>query len=219
MSRYSTTTHKNTKEEPLHICILCGSVGYREKGNGPKVLKTLGECSIFEHQLNTIRHVYPNAKVSITSGFQADKIIRLRPEGVSIIENQLWEEYNTTEEIRLLLNSIEPYRLLLIDGAVFFDPESIKDLTNTTSVFLYDNKDEQDIGVQIDEGEIVRFSYGLNKKWGGLVYLEDIALSTLKKIANRENSKYCLHELLNIMITKGIQFKQVESVRSKLIKF
>lgn len=218
-NKYTTVTHKNTKEEPLYVCILTGTAGYREKTKGVRVMRTLGDCSILEGQLNTLRHCYPKANVTITTGFQADRIIKIKPDNVSIIENQLFEELNTAEEIRLLLNSINPSRLLLIDGAIFFDEESIRNITETSSVFMYRNNDIQDIGLKYEDGNVINFAYGLTEKWAGLVYLEGEALSVLKKIATRENNKLCLHELLNILLQRKIELKVISSNKSKLVKF
>lgn len=219
ISKYITSTKHNQKDEPLYVGILAGTIGYREKVKGAKILNQFGKTTVLENQCNTIRHFDTNSKVSITVGFQADKIIRTRPAETSIIENRLYEEENTAEEIRLLLNSINPYRLLLVDNAVIFEHHDLIEICQTSSIITYISDNDEDVGVYSEDDKVINFSFGLKNKWTGLVYLEGRTLDIFKKIITRETTKLMLHELLNILIDRKGELNVIDGSKSKIVRF
>lgn len=217
MNRFTTTTRKDLKLEPLYVVILAGTLGYREKSKGPKILQSHNGETILDLQTKVIRNAYPKAHISVTTGFQADKIIRSKPEDVHIIENQLWEGLNTTEEVRLYLNSVSANRVLFIDGSVYFSQHAIQ-ITSTPSVFYYKSNDEKEIGIHVENNNVIHLSYGLEDKWAGLLYLEGKSLDTFKKICSRENSKLCLFETINLLLEKNVELQGFTSTKSEIIK-
>lgn len=219
MGKYITTTHKVVKDEPLYVGILASTVGYRQKAYGVRILTQVGDSTVSELQLSALRNSCPNAKISLVAGFQADKVIRNRAFNVSILENQLYLDTSSGEEIRLLLNSINPSRLLLVDGAIVFDYQCINRLTESSSVFVYENEDDSEVGMQIEDGFVTHFSYGLTNKFSGLVYLEGEILESLKKMINRNHSKLLLFELLNMLINNKQTLKVVGSNKTRLVRF
>lgn len=217
MNRFTIGTRHELDQEPLYVVILAGSLGYREKSKGPRILQTHNNKSILDIQISTIKHVYPKANISITTGFESDKIIRAKPPNVSVIENQLWEELNTVEEIRLYLNSVSASRVLFIDGPIYFTNTAIQ-ITSKPSVYYYYNETDNEVGLRLDDGYVTHFSYGLPHKWAGLVYLEGKSLDIYKKICTRENNKLCMFETLNLLIDKNIKLAGITSGKSNTIR-
>jgi len=217
LSRYTTVTRFDSANEPLHFCILAGGCGYREKSKAPKILQSHHGKSILDIQIDTILECYPKAIISITAGFQADKILREKPAPAIVIENQLWESSNTIEEVRLFLNSTHAKRVLFIDGAVFFNHHAIQ-ITSSPSAFILQVGNESDVGVTLENGVVQNFSYGLKNTWSGLVYLEGKSLDMLRKICSRENNKLILHEGLNLLIDKGVKITGITSDKMETMK-
>ena len=218
MNRFTTSTKRDLEQEPLHVVILAGTLGYREKSRGPSILQTHNNQSILDIQVATIRHTYPKAIISVTVGFQSDKIIRLKPDNVSIIENQLWEDLNTVEEIRLYLNSVNAHRILFIDGPVYFCNNAIQ-ITSKPSIYYYTSDSEKEVGLRTEDGYVTHFSYGLEDKWSGIAYLEGRSLDIYRKICSRENNKLCMFETLNILLEKGITLAAITSTKTKIVRF
>lgn len=208
MSRYLVPTKHHNIDEPLYVVILAGSLGYREKSKGPKVLQFHDGMSVLEHQARTIHNVYPKAHISVTAGFQADKIIRFKPEYVSVIENQLWETHNTVEEVRLYLNSVNARRVMFVDGAILFTNQAINIATHS-SILCCENPLSDEVGVYVENNKVINFSYGLDNKWTGILYLQDRDLIEFKKACSRENAKLCIFEILNMLLDKKINLKAV----------
>ncbi len=217
-NKYTVPTRKNIELEPLHVVILAGGVGFREKKQGVKALTQIGENTLVEHQLRVLRHVYPKAIVTVTVGFEAERIIKSKL-NVAFIENTRWDEFNSVEEMRLYLNAFNPSRLLIIDGSVHFNEHAIQPLSSYSSVLLYSNSDNQEIGCREEDGKIVRLDYGLTTKWSGLVYLDGLALERFKKLVVRSNSKLFLYESLNLLLEKKVEIGAIYSTKAEIIKF
>ena len=94
-------------KQQMSVVILAAGMNYRAKSYGPKCLLTdKNDITLLSLQINNIRAVYPESEIILTVGFEADKILKKVPSDVRIIENQLYENTNTIEEIRLSLNNI-----------------------------------------------------------------------------------------------------------------
>lgn len=217
MPRYITNTRGHKPTEPLHVCILSAGLGYREKSKGPKVLQLLDGVTVLELQTKTILRSNPDARICVTAGFQSEKVIRFKPAAVTVIENQLWETHNSIEEVRLYLNSVHAKRVLFVDGAVAFTKVALS-IVDSPSIFVYSTKESNEVGVSINEGLVEHFSYGLENKWSGLVYLEDKSLEVFKQICTKENRQLSLFETLNLLISRGVQLKVKSSNRNEIVK-
>lgn len=219
MNKYTVHTKSNPQQEPLYVAILAAGIEYRSKGKGNKSLTYLGHETVLEHQLKTIRHTFPHAITTVIAGFEADKVIKLRQAETNIIENQLYESLGVAEDIRLYLNSCWPSRVLFIDGAVSFCSEAVRSLIQKPSVFVYQTNDTDQVGVYIENGRVINFSYGLSTAFSGLCYLEATSLSILKKIVNKENGKLLFSELLNMLIDKNVGLTTVSNNKAEIVRF
>lgn len=219
MNKYTVTTKKIFQQEPLYVVILASDLAYRAKTYGNPILTNLGNVTLLEHQLSVIRHTYPNAIVSIVVGFQADRVIKYHSDKLNIIENVSYETLGKGEDIRLYLNSCWPSRVLFIDGAISFCERTVRLLTEKPSIFTYNSDDERQVGVFIENEKVEHLSYGLPEKFSGLCYLEGTSLSSLKKIANRDNNRLLLFELLNKMIEKNVEIKAINDNTCEIVKF
>lgn len=217
-NRFTTTTKTNIKEEPLYVCICGGSVGYRERSAGVKLLKIHEGSSILEHQVATIQKAFPDAVITVVAGFEADKVIRHRPQ-ISLIENQLYETTGPLEELRLFLNTCFPFRLLIIDGPVFFNHHSLKFIEfDDGNILKYDNDNPKEIGVQSVNNIVEHFGYGIKDKWSGLVYLEGKQIECLKRIVKRENNKLSIFEGLNLLLEQNIVLRSTGNHRAEICR-
>ncbi len=197
-----------SRSRPLDIVILASDMGYRMKSYGPKcLLKTHNNETIISRQINLLQQEFTDCNITIVVGFEADKIIKHVDKGIKIIENQLYEYTNSVENIRLVLNNIRTSNLLIIDGDLIFNPQTLKIVTkNSSSVIMDSNKmfDGDKEGATIVDNQITNFSYGLDSKWARIVFLTGKELATLStECFNREKNKLYLFEILNIVIDKG----------------
>ena len=216
MSKYTLPTRQNVQNEKLYVCIVGGGTGHREQGKGPKILRSHNGESILEHQVKTILGAFPEAHISVTTGFQSDRILKNRPR-IGVIENQLFEDTGPLEEMRLFLNTVFPSRLLIIDGAIYFNHLAIK-ITDYSSVLEYDNSDDKDISIQSSGDNLEWLCFGRDKKWAGIAYLDGMALESFKKTVKRENNKLSIHEGINKVLADNIPIKVVRNAQAEIYK-
>ncbi len=207
-SRHVIPIHPRKSDKHKHqmsVVILAANMGYRVKSYGPKcLLEDNNGITLLNLQINNIKAIYPEAEILITIGFEADKVLKQIPNDIRVIENQLYEDTNTVEEIRLVLNNILNGNVLLIQDDIMFNANTLKKITKFGSTIIIDNNDNipsENVGVTVVNNKATIFSYGLPTKWGQIVYLQDRDLIAFKKIcSDRSKSKLYLYEVLNILL-------------------
>jgi len=188
--------------------ILSAGIGYRMKSYGPKcLLKSDSGKTILEHQIETINFCLPKSDIIVVLGFECDKVIKILDERSRVVENQLYEETNTAESLRLALNNGVRDSVLIMHGDLNFNKETLLQCDFRKSFVVVDSKrqfKEGEIGVTINNKEAMRFGYGLNTKWAQIVFLKEKELSLLKSICkNRERQRMYTFEILNEILDSG----------------
>jgi hypothetical protein len=203
-------------KKDLSIIILGGSMVYRMKSYGPKsLIKLSNQQTIIENQISVISLAYPDCEIILTTGFEADKIVKNRPQNIRLVENQLHESTNLLEEIRLALNNCVNDNVLIINGEMIFNLEAIDNITkDDISTVIIDSKGlmpDEEVGVTVVNDRVSIFSHGISPKWCNIVYLTGKELKFLKCIANdRDKNKLYLFEALNLVIDKRGGFRSSE---------
>lgn len=199
---------KKMETDKKTIIIIASNPGYRMKSFGPKcLLKDKKGVSILEHQISTLKTFYPDCEIIIVSGFESDKICRLRPSYTRVVENQLFETLNDVEDIRLAFNNIMSNNATIIYGDIFFS-QNVLNYLKHDSCILVDSSERMlptDVGCTIVDNQLTIMSLSLEEnKWAKIVSLSGKEFKLLKQFVNdRENSKLFLFEALNFVCEKG----------------
>ena len=119
------TSIKSRNGKNTTAVILSAGVGYRMKSYGPKcLLKTDLGKSILEHQIETVSLCLPKSDIIVVLGFECDKAIKVLDKRSRVVENQLYEETNTAESLRLALNNGVRDSVLIMHGDLKFFKKS-----------------------------------------------------------------------------------------------
>ena len=207
-SRHVVAIHPRKSEkykQQMSVVILAASMGYRVKSYGPKsLLEDSNGIALINLQINNIKAAFPESEIIITVGFEADKVLKKIPPDVRVIENQLYKDTNTIEEVRLSLNNILSGSVLFIQDDIMFNSITLKKIAKSGSTIIVDNSNStptENVGVTVVNNKATIFSYGLPTKWGQIVYLNSHDLSAFKNIcSDRSKSKLYLHEALNLLL-------------------
>ena len=227
MSKYNRFTvpvkgHKAGMDgEKLSVIIPAAGTGHRMKSYGPKCLLPVSTTETILHKIiANVKTVYPNSEVTVVVGFEADRVIKALPDDIRIIENQFYQETNVVESLRLALNSTVSQNALIIYGDLIFNTNAIDGLTDGESSIVVDSKNSfknEEVGVTIVDGIATNFAYGLDTKWGQIIYLEDEALLLFKTLcANRKRNKMYPFELFNMIMNEGINIRAIEPTGMKI---
>ena len=209
------TSIKSRNGKNTTVVILSAGVGYRMKSYGPKcLLKTDLGKSILEHQIETVNLCLPKSDIIVVLGFECDKVIKVLDKRSRVVENQLYEETNTAESLRLALNNGVRDSVLIMHGDLKFNKETLLQCDFRKSFALVDSKEqfkESEIGVTIHNRTAMRFAYGLETKWAQITFLKGRELNLLKSICkNRERQRMYTFEILNEILDNGGVISTIE---------
>ena len=146
-------------------------------------------------------------------GCGADKITKRIRGSVRIVENQIYNETNTAESMRLPFNNTLKKNHLFIHGDLYFNQETLSGLDYGKSFILIDDSGqfaEKEVGVTANKGVATILSYGLPTKWAQIVYVTGKETEILKKIFNKFDTvskKNLSFEVINKMISMGASFQ------------
>lgn len=206
-TRYMAPSKRGTQDKKT-VIIIASNPGYRMKTFGPKcLLRDKKGISILEHQISTIKTFYPDCDIIIVSGFESDKIARLRPSYARLVENQLYETLNDVEDIRLAINNTCGSNATIIYGDIFFS-QNVLNYLKHESCMLVDNSERMlpsDVGCTIIDNKLSIMSLGLQEnKWAKIATFGGKEFKLLKQFVNdRENNKMFLFEAMNFVCDKG----------------
>ena len=222
-SRFIAPTRPSKVSIGTSIIILGGCIPFKMKGYGPKVLLSIDNHQLLANNIKHIRGAFPNKhEIILTVGFKADSIIKQKPDGIRIVENQLYETTNIAEELRLAINNVIHHNILIMCGDIIFNLETIKDVVKQGSNVIVDTNQmlsKDSVGITSNNGFVTSFSYGLTNKWSGIAYLEKEESTLLRKIAQNRNKNKCfVFELLNWVVNNKGKIRQYTPKDMKIVK-
>ena len=216
-NRFTTTIKKETghKEDPLTFIIPVAGMGHRMKSYGPKcLLSANSKESILDKSIHNIHRAYPDAEIIVVVGFEADKVIRILPDNIRIVENQSYNSTNVVESLRLAINNTVSNRAVIVYGDLIFNLATISGIADNGSSVVVDSKNRfknEEVGVTVVEDHVTSFAYGLETKWSHIVYMAGKEFSCFKSLCtDRRRNKMYPFELFNTMISKGCSFRAIE---------
>jgi choline kinase len=221
-SRYTTKitgdkrgvkSHNNMNDTA--VAILSAGVGSRIRSHEPRSLIKIGNKTLIEHQILTIRNYFKSPEIITVVGCNAEKVIKKIRGDVRIVENQIHDTTNTSESMRLAFNNSSKSNFLFMHGDLLFNIPTLN-VDYGRSFIIVDNKNmisEKEVGVTVCNGEASILSHGLPTKWCQIAFITGKELKILQNIFNRfdERCKKMLSfEVLNRMISTGAVFKCYE---------
>jgi choline kinase len=231
--RKSVTTAKKNKTPPLRhptsgdlsIIIPAAGMGLRMKSYGPKALiKVNNRDTLIERQIKILSRVYPYADIFIVVGFNSEKIVdKLKNyQKIRFIHNPIHDQSNVLYSIGLALNACITSSALVVYGDLIFNKEAVRSLDDKTSKVIVESSGlmrPSEVGVVAQNGEAKNFAFGLECKWGQIVYLSGKELNIMKRISlKRERSQWLGYEGLNYIMSQGGKFTYLSPGNMKIIE-
>lgn len=236
----STKAVATKKEQPSiqskifsTIILLCDTPGYRMKSYGPpSLLQIHGEKRLIDIQIECIKKHFNNFEIILCCGFDADKICKYvkskyKHINIRLVENQLFNESNSCETVRLALNNTNNDKIFILDGNLWFPQEIFGQHDYNTSMVLIEKKQLEglEIGVNTNEkNQVEHFSFGAKNYWSEVFYLSNYEIiDSLRKILSNPDYKHkfvfeALNELLStkfdlVAVTNKTKIKKIHNVK------
>lgn len=205
----------NTRD--IAIAILSAGIGDRIKSYEPRSMIKIGGKTLIEHQISTISSCFESPEIITVLGYNATRIIKKLQTYIRVVEDQLYQETNCAESIRLAFHNSTKNNFLFTHGDLYFNMQTLSGLDYSKSFIITDSNNrfhEKEVGVTINDAGIAEIlSYGLPTKWGQIAFFTGKELKILKSIFykfNTINKKLLSFELLNEVIMMGGTFKCYE---------
>lgn len=220
MGRHIIQAKKQTINSPIDIIILSAGQGRRMKSFGSKSLFDVGGRTLIEHQIDTIRSLFTNAEIVIVLGYELDKIEKILPSDIRIIENPGYESSTSAKSATLGIKACSKSDILIINGDLWFNNKSIDIVHGETAAFV-DSKfqiSKDKAGVVVSKDYITSFGYGMDTMWGQMVVLHSGDIEVFQKVCRDTKHAIIISEVFNAMISKGSEIKAVEPIKNKVVE-
>mgnify|MGYP003632646614 CR=1 FL=1 len=227
MTRFVTKITKDTRryiEQDIAIAILSAGAGSRIKSYEPRSLLRIGDKSLIEHQISVIRECFEEPDIMSVVGYDCERVIKKINNSTRIVENQLHDQSNTSESIRLAFHNTAKKNFLFFHGDLYFNKETLQNLDYKKSFIIIDTSGQmadKEVGVTVSENKASILSYGLPVKWAQIVYVTGREYRILKNIFQKytlPDKKLLSFEIVNRMIAMGAQFNCYEPEKMSIVE-
>ena len=218
------TRRKKSYDGLVTFILISDTPGYRMKSYGPSSLLQIDKKNkLIDIQITSILKVFSNIEIILCVGFEAEKIskyIRQKHPSINlrIVENQLFNETNSCEALRLSLNNVTNDKIFLVDGNLLFNYKTLaKNDFNSSYIYIESKNNNLEVGANVNEDICVEyFSFGASKCWSEIMFLSDKrTIDYLRKVIGSENyRKKFIFEALNELIKAKFKITTIENSHS-----
>lgn len=207
MNRFITTTKTKPGDSDKYSIVLLASLPQERMVYGPPIslYPVQGYNCVLEMQYHVIRTVFPYGHIYIVVGHNASQIINRCPKDIHIIENQRYEEFGETEELKLAINATITDSVITIGGNMVFDEQILTQAKTIHSSVIIDSESTDDgaVGVINNHSRLENLAFGLPKKWCYISHLMGKELDAMKSFVNtKSKSNLCMFEAINAITSK-----------------
>jgi NDP-sugar pyrophosphorylase family protein len=207
----------------INILLLASEITKGMKSIGPKcLLKLNNEKSVIDYQIQKAKSRYPNAHISVLTGFESDRvkkhIANNRYRSINIVYDKNYSLYNQTHAILTAIENLDNISNLLIigSGVLFKQYPAIKSSSNSTIFYLDQPKDNFSIGT-LDMIDQYLF-YGLPNIWSECVFFGSDAIKELSSLNKNMFKQLYLFETINQLIERKISFDNKVVQKNQVFK-
>ena len=219
-TRKVTTSLKDT-EALITVIMICDTPGYRMKSYGPPSLINIGDKKLIDHQIAAIKKQIKNPEIILCVGFDSEKVGKYvrnnyTKMNIRIVENQIFNNSNTCEGMRLALNNTLNDKVIILDGNIMFKPDTLAQINLRQSSVLCEREpsDNLEVGFNLNEADYIEhFSYGASKLWSEIFFLNnsDIIDSLRKIVSSSDYKTKFMFEALNDLVKTRHNLKMVDN--------
>ncbi len=222
MSRF-TRKIKNKAQLPVQVIILAAGAGARTRSYEPRCLLKYNGKIILDSQIEIVQERFTKSEITVVGGIEGHKIIKKIGKSARFVENQLHEDSNSGESLRIGVNNTLQDNILFFHGDLVFSSQIFDKINMDKSCILVDrsNKiEEKEVGVTIVDNKATVLSYNLPIKWCQIAYLNTNDTNLLRRLLIRSDydTRHLLtFEIINKMIEFGSEFECID-IENNFIK-
>jgi hypothetical protein len=205
------------------VLIIVPEITKGMKSIGSKALLVIKDpITIIDYQINQIKKALPDSRITIATGFEADKIVKIIGEkhNVKFIYNNRYKTTNQTECITLQLQENKCKNLLIISNGIIFKEIDFSIHQETMSKIFVIDKPKYNFTIGCSNSHYAEYLfYDLPIVWSECFFLNEEALDMIKAILAKENiEQLYLFELVNKLIDNKIIFEKEYISKKNIMK-
>lgn len=203
---------KGKFHRPVQVIILAAGAGARTKSYEPRCLLKYKKETIIENQISIIKNKFPKAEITVVIGIEGHKVIKKIGKSARFVENQIYYDSNSAESLRLGINNCLLDDIIFLHGDLIISENIFENINMNNSFLITDDKnqfEDKEVGVTVVNNKATFLSYNLDTKWCQIAYLNQEAVTTLRKLFIKPEfeTRYLLtFEIINKLIDSGIIF-------------
>jgi len=210
-----TRKKEATPKDGVCVAILSAGNGSRIKSYEPRsLLKIKGEY-LLHHQIDVLNQCFEHPEIITVVGCHANRVIKKSKTKTRIIENQLHEESNSSESLRLAFNNTQCNNVLFLHGDLYFNEHTFN-VSFDKSFVIVDTKarfKDNEVGATIHQDMLTTLSYGLPVKWAQIAFITGNEYRILNNIFHKyepQDKKKLSFEVINMILAAGGKFSCYE---------
>lgn len=181
--------------------ILAAGIGRNMKGVGCKSLLKINGSYLIDIQISTILKNDEKADIIIVGGFEYQKLLNHignSKRDIRIVYNHQFDTTGQSESLKIGINCCRKSNLTVIHGDILFKDNSICFPNKKNSwMTISDKVNNNAVGTIIQDGLIENISYGIDNKWGQIVYFPESKFQEVKRIINSTKGNRLTYEIIN----------------------
>jgi len=206
----------------ITVIIPAAGIGRRMKSYGPKSLIMIGESTVINIQIETLKNHIDVRDIILVCGFRAEKLMNETPANIVKIENESYEDNNVTRSIGIGLRAIrDTDTAVLVYGDLVFNSAAIESLNLDKSCVVIDtdHMGVDEVGCIIDQQDnLANMMYDLPMKWGHIAVFKNYELELLKELCwDKRNYRKFGFEIINRILERGGVFECIHNEDIKIV--
>lgn len=199
---------KINKKDSIAVAILAAGSGKKIKSYEPRSLIKINNDFLLGHQIKTLNNHFDHPEIITVVGCHANRIIKRFKGTTRFVENQMFDQTNSSESLRLAFNNATSKHLMFVHGDVLFNMDTIN-LDYSQSFVVKDANcqlRDTEVGLTDIENKLSIMSYGLKEKWAQVAYFTGKEYELLKNIFNKfeeKDKKKLSFEIVNEVVAMG----------------
>lgn len=212
-------------DSTINALIIVPEITKGMKSIGSKALLEIKKHKcVLDYQIESIKNIDNNIKITIATGFESEKIIKILEnyKNIDYIYNANYQSTNQAESLKLYLTTKSNISNLLVvtSGIIFKNKSIVKSMLKGDSKLFVLNKPKENFTLGCAEQLLLEYVfYDLPKPWSECLYLNKETLLWLKTfvINNNINQMY-LFEIINELLNNNIMIIPQNIDKKHIIK-
>jgi choline kinase len=189
----------------------------------------MGGTCLLDIQIQAVQAVFKNYDIIICVGAEPKRVYDYvreyhKNKNIRIVENQLFQNSNSCESLRLCINNTDSNNLFIMEGDVLISHNNIYDIDIDKSFIITQDSGNDsgfEVGVSINSNNVENLQYGIeNHTWAGVAHVKGVKqveeLRTCLSAIDFKNK--FLFEALNSNISKGHKMQACQTDWGRMVK-